>query len=185
MMHEKTPREAMRRAPATAVLLGGLLACSLSFAQAPAPGTGGGANGITQSAVQKGIFRCAGRINQLTNVFTSGAPFGAMVMTPTGNIDQKLVPITMELKLDNGVAFVSSSFAPTPAGDCGASFDMVTWWPEKCVDVAGKVYPRLKAVGFLHEKIGVLDAGSNSKVFLMDAGPGCVSIKTEFVNNPG
>ena len=153
-------------------------------AVAPAAGNAsntGGANAIAQAAVQKGVMNCVSRINQVSNFLGYSAQAGAVLMLPPNQTDQRLVPLAMEVPTETGSAYVSATFAPNQANGCGAAYDAVVYWPQKCDEVASKQFARLKKVGPLRQNITVLDGGVATKVFLMPAGSGCVSIKKEIV----
>jgi hypothetical protein len=55
------------------------------------------------------------------------------------------------------------------------------YWPKSCEAVASQQFEKLRRVGMLKKDIAVLDGGAATKVFLMPAGSGCVSIKKEIV----
>ncbi|NWG32317.1 MAG: hypothetical protein HXY29_12595 [Rhodocyclaceae bacterium] len=167
-----------------------LLAVSLAQAQQPAPAAAPQAaappppaavNAITQAAVQQGALSCAARINQVTQFLGFSAQAGALLMSPPGQPDQRLLPLAMEVPTENGAAYVSVHFAPNQANGCGAAYDAVAYWPQKCDAVAGKQFAALRKVGQLKKDITILDGGPATKVFLMPAGSGCVSIKKEVV----
>lgn len=138
-------------------------------------------NAITQAAIQKGISNCAARINQVTNFLGFGPQAGALLMAPASLADQRIVPITMEVPTPNGSAYVSSSFSPSQASGCSATYDAVVYWQDKCETVAAKSFTNMKSIGKLKSNVVVLDGGVNVKVFLMPAGSGCVSIKKELI----
>lgn len=151
-------------------------------AAAPASGnaaSSNGANAVTQAAVQKGVLTCASRINQVSNFLGFGPQAGALLMTPPSQPDQQLIPLAMEIPTESGSAYVSASFAPNQANGCGAAYDAVVYWPQKCEAVAAKQFAGLKRIGQMKMSITVLDGGVTTKVFLMPAGSGCVSIKKE------
>jgi len=151
---------------------------------APAGGNAtnaGGANAITQAAVQKGVMNCVSRINQVSNFLGYSPQAGAVLMLPPNQTDQRLVPLAMEVPTDTGSAYVSATFAPNQANGCGAAYDAVVYWPQSCDEVASKQFATLKKVGPLRQNITMLDGGLATKVFLMPAGSGCVSIKKEVV----
>ncbi|MFN4343210.1 MAG: hypothetical protein ACK4FE_14440 [Azonexus sp.] len=102
-------------------------------------------------------------------------------MAPPSQPDQRLLPLAMEVPTEGGVAYVSAHFAPNQANGCGAAYDAVAYWPQKCDAVAGKQFAALRKVGQLKKDITILDGGPATKVFLMPAGSGCVSIKKEVV----
>lgn len=138
-------------------------------------------NNLASAAAQQGMLACAGRINQVSSFLGFGADAGALLMVPPNNQDQRLVPLAMELPTPAGPAYASASFAPNQANGCGASYEAVVYWPQPCDTVAAKQFGTLRKVGFLKKAIAVLDAGVATKVFLMPAGSGCVSIKKEAV----
>lgn len=162
-------------------------------ATAPAPSSptsnntasSGGANAVTQAAVQQGAFACASRINQVSNFLGFNAQAGALVMLPPSQADQRLITLAMEVPTEDAAnassAYVSATFAPNQANGCGAAYDAVIYWPLKCDAVAAKQFPNLKRAGQLKWSLAVLDGGPATKIFLMPAGSGCVSIKKEVV----
>ena len=131
--------------------------------------------------MQQGVLNCAGRINQVSNFLGFSSQAGALLMTPPSQSDQRLIPLAMELPVEGGIAYVSASFAPNQANGCGASYDAVVYWPQKCDVVASRQFANLKKAGRLKKDIAVLDGGVATKVLLMPAGSGCVSIKKEVV----
>ena len=140
-----------------------------------------GANNVTQAAVAQGVLNCAARINQVSSFLGYTAQAGALLMIPPDQSDQRLIPMALEVPSENGAAYVSASFAPNQANGCGATYDAVVYWPQKCEAVASRQFASLKRVGLLKSSITVLDGGPATKVFLMSAGIGCVSIKKEVV----
>ena len=138
-------------------------------------------NAVTQAAIKQGVQFCAARINQVTNFLGYKPQSGVLLMVPPGQPDQRLLPIAMEVAAGPRTAYVSANFAPNQANGCGASYDAVFYSPLKCDAVQAKRYASLKKVGMLGKDIVVLDGGVATKVFLMPAGSGCVSIKKEVV----
>lgn len=138
-------------------------------------------NNIAKAAVQQGVLACAGRINQVSNFLGFGGDAGALLMVPPNSQDQRLLSLAMELPTPAGPAYAGAAFAPNQANGCGASYEAVVYWPQACDAVANKQFGTLKKVGFLKKTIAVLDGGIATKVFLMPAGAGCVSIKQEAV----
>ncbi|MCL4470749.1 MAG: hypothetical protein M1547_06415 [Gammaproteobacteria bacterium] len=178
------------------VLLAALVAVVASPGADAQPPQGGGAgavlesvkppppavvNAVTQTAVSTGVLACAGRINQVSSFLGYTPQAGALLMTPSAQPDQRLIPLAMEVPNESGAAYVSASFAPNQANGCGATYDAVVYWPDKCDAVAVKQFAGLKKIGQLKKSIAVLDGGVATKVFLMPAGSGCLSIKKEVV----
>lgn len=147
----------------------------------PSPLVQSGANTITQTVVQKGVLNCASRIEQVTNFLGYGPQAGVVVIIPPVQSDQRIIPLTMEVNSGSGSAYVSATFAPNQANGCGAAYDAVIYWPQKCDAVAARQFSGFKKIGALKKEIIVLDGGVATKVFLMPAGAGCVSIKKEVV----
>ena len=149
---------------------------------ATAPQAAGATNAITRAAVAQGVLSCAARINQVTNYVGYNDRSGALVMTTPGQqMDQRLLPVIMEIQTGSGVAYASATFAPNQANGCGATYDAVAYWPLKCDQVATKQFSSFKKVGTLRKDLTVLDGGVATKVLLMTAGAGCVSVKKELV----
>lgn len=146
----------------------------------PAPNQG--ANAITQAAVQQGVLTCVSRINQVTNFLGFGPQAGATLMPHAQQPDTRLLPLAMEVPTEAGSTYVSATFAPGQANGCGAAYDAVTYWQQTCDAVAAKQFAGFKRLErALRKNITVLDGGAATKVFLMPAGSGCVSIKKEVV----
>jgi hypothetical protein len=138
-------------------------------------------NPVAAAAAKQGVISCAARIQQVTQYLGYSPAAGVMLMTPQSQPDQKLLPMVMELPAGNRSAYVTASFAPNQANGCGATYDAVIWWPATCDIVARQQFPGMKILGKLRTNITVLDAGQSSKVSLMPAGNGCVSVKKEVV----
>lgn len=171
-------------------VLSSVLICSVGGAQTlpattQATGTTSvaakGPNAITQSAVRQGVLTCATRINEVTNFVGFNNQVGATLMVPPNQADQQLLTVVMEIPTSANAAYVSATFAPNQANGCGATYDAVVYWPLKCDAVAAKHFASLQKVALLSKDIAVLDGGATTKVFLMTAGSGCVSIKKESV----
>jgi len=152
---------------------------SASGAVAPASNA---ANAVTQAAVQHGVLTCVSRINQVTNFLGFGPQAGALLMAHAQQPDTRLLPLAMEVPTEAGSTYVSATFAPGQANGCGAAYEAVSYWPQKCDAVAAKQFAGFKRTEqALRKSITVLDGGSATKVFLMPAGSGCVAIKKEVV----
>jgi hypothetical protein len=149
-------------------------------APAPAP-VQATTNVVTQAAVQKGVFSCAGRINQVVNFLGFTEKAGAVLMIPPAQPDSRLIPLAMEIPVEGGIAYVSASFAPNQANGCGATYDSVVYWPQSCVKVKENQFKTLKETGKIRKEITILDGAEGIKFFLMPAGSGCISIKKEVV----
>lgn len=138
-------------------------------------------NAVAQAAVANGVLVCAGRINHVSSFLGYTPQAGALLMTPPTQPDKRLISLAMEVQSEFGAAYVSASFAPNQANGCGAAYDAVVYWPQKCDDVAAKQFAGMSKDGQLKKAITVLDGGMATQVFLMPAGSGCVSIKKEVV----
>jgi hypothetical protein len=140
-------------------------------------------NSITKAFVQTGVLACSSRINQVANFLTGGAQgVGAFLIVPPAAQDQQVVSVSLEIPAADGpAAYASASFAPNQANGCGAVYETIVWWPSACDQVAGKNFGALKRTGVLSRNITALDGGATTKIFLMPAGTGCVSIKKEVI----
>lgn len=174
-------KSAARTLLAALLLSAGVVQAAPTAEPVPADAGGSGVNAITQAAVQKGALICASRINQVSNFLGFGPQAGAMLMMPPSQPDQRLIPLAMEVLAEGSSAYVSATFAPNQANGCGAAYDAVVYWPQKCEAVAAQQFAGLKRAGQMKTNITMFDGGPATKVFLMPAGSGCVSIKKEVV----
>lgn len=140
-------------------------------------------NYISNITTQAGVLACASRVTQVTNFLVPPPKqAGALMMTVFEDRDQQLVPLLLETESDSGPVYISASFAPNQINGCGASYETVSYWPEKCTAVAfNKQFEWFKSAGVLHKKVQVLSKGAATKIFLMPAGNGCIVIKKEVV----
>lgn len=134
-------------------------------------------------AQRNGVVKCLPRINQVTSfVIGNNANSGMVLNSTTGNVNQRLVSTLIEVEGNGTTSFVSGSFAPGAAeGECGGTYDAVTYWPANCTQVATTNFSGFKATRPLLKNVNTLDGGPLVKVFLMPAGTGCVSIKKEIL----
>lgn len=140
-------------------------------------------NGITQAAVKAGALACTSRINQVANFLTAGSQgIGAIFFMPPENPDQQMISVSMEIpSTEASSAYASASFAPNQANGCGGMYETVVYWQQKCEEVAGRNFATLRRIDLFSKNIMTLDGGVTTKIFLMPAGTGCVSIKKEVV----
>lgn len=139
------------------------------------------ANTLTQALSHWGVENCRERVNQVSGFVGYNKSSAAMVLMPPVQVNQRMIPIAMEVPTETGAAYVSANFAPNQANNCGASYDAVVYWEKACQFVAEDQFKAFKNIGELGKDVTVLDGGLATKVFLMPAGRGCVSIKKEIV----
>jgi hypothetical protein len=144
---------------------------------APAPS---GVNAVTEAAVRMGVLSCAARINQVTNFLGFGAQAEAVMMAPPTQPDHRMTAIALSLPDGSRNAYASVTFAPNQANGCGATYDAIIYWAEKC-DAVETHFAGMKRQKTLGKDITVLDGAAATKVFLLPAGAGCVSVKKEVV----
>jgi len=140
-------------------------------------------NGITQAAVRAGALSCANRINQVTNFLIAGTQDARAFIFPlTNNPDNQLLSLSMEIPLkDSASAYASASFSSNEVNGCTGMYETVVYWPQKCAEVGEKNFGSFKKGDTLSKNITVRNSGESTKIFLMPAGAGCVSIKKEIV----
>lgn len=142
----------------------------------------GNANALTQAAVQVGALSCASRVEQVTRFLGFGPGVGASLMAPAAPADQRLFAIQMEVPAGaSSNSLVNMTFAPQQANGCGATYEAISYWTQNCEALANGPFSQLKRVRPLQKDVLLLDGGPASRVFLMTAGTGCVSIKKEVV----
>lgn len=138
---------------------------------------------VTQAMLNAGVKNCANRVNQVsTFLIQNSQSSGAAMFIPQGTPDAKLVSTSMEIQYQNlPTAYSSATFSPLAGGGCDAVYDTVAYWNASCQNVFQNQFKGFKQIGVLSKTIPVLGAQGNVRVFLMQAGNGCVSIKKEVV----
>ena len=149
----------------------------------PPPRANGGGHPITQAVVSAGVLACASRVDQVAKYLTPGVPGNFTLFLPATERDPYIVSASMEVGAkDMPPAYASADFAPGMANGCGAVYEIVVFWPEKCTDVVTKRFAGLRKGPNLGRSILSLDTGGGARVFLMPAGnAGCVSVKKELL----
>ena len=156
-------------------------AAAPSPAANPAPPAAGV---IAQAAAKAGVLACAGRIDQVSQFIGANARVGAYFFAPPAQPDQRLVSFSYEVQSQSPnapLAYASASFAPNQANGCGAIYEAIVYWPQKCDAVAAKQFSQFKKGRSLQKDILVLESETPARIFLMPAGNGCLSIKKETV----
>ena len=138
-------------------------------------------NAVTRTLVGQGVLKCASRVEQVSNFLNFGPATGAMLLPVQQDADNRMAHVIFESPTPEGAAYVSATFAPNQNNGCGATYDAVMYWPKACDAVATQQFDKFKRVGAIKKDIVVLDGGVATKVFLLTAGSGCVSVKKEVV----
>jgi hypothetical protein len=139
-------------------------------------------NAVTQAAANAGVRACLNRIDQFTRFLSSAGQTGSMLFVPPSNPDQRLFSTSMEILIPGGQVYASASFSPVGQDGCGGLYETVSWWPNNCPEVATKAFPEMRRTNPLARNIEMYVGNIASiRVFLMPAGPGCISIKKEVV----
>ena len=142
----------------------------------------GGPNNLTQAVVKAGALSCAARVEQVTGSLGFGPNVGASVMVPAQPFDQRMFALQMEVAAGAASnSLVNMTFAPQQANGCGASYEAISYWTQSCDALARGSFAQLKRVKAMQKDVLLLDGGPALRVFLMQAGTGCVSIKKEIV----
>ena len=138
-------------------------------------------NAVTRGLVGQGVLKCASRVEQVSNFLNFGPMAGAMLLPASQDVDNRLAHFVLESPTPDGSAYVSATFAPNQSNGCGATYDAVMYWPKGCDALATQQFDKFKRVGTLKKNVLVLDGGVGTKIFLLTAGSGCVSVKKEVV----
>ena len=139
-------------------------------------------NSLTQATVQLGALSCASRVEQITRYVGYANGMGASVMVPAQPADQRVFALQMEIAAGAASnSLVDLNFASQQANGCGASYEAVSYWTQSCDAVATARFAQFKRVKPLQKDILLLDGGPASRVFLIQAGSGCVSVTKEII----
>lgn len=137
-----------------------------------------------QAAASLGVLSCAQRIDRLGQYIGANAETGAYFFAPPAQPDQRLVSFSYEVRPEDArlpAAYASASFAPNQANGCGAIYEAVVYWPQDCSTVANTEFAQFRAGRSVQKHLQVLENQTPARVFLMQAGQGCLSIKKEIV----
>lgn len=138
---------------------------------------------VADVARKQGVSSCADRIGQVTDFLGYNQTTNTMLMVPPSDpdADRRVIPVVMAIPVSDGDAYVSANFAPNQTNGCGATYDAIVYWSEACETVAATQFAMFKDKQAFSRTITVLDGGLSTKIFLMTAGQGCVSVKKEVV----
>ena len=135
---------------------------------------------VTQAFTQRGVAKCAERIGQFAQFLTNGAQVGGQVFVAPDDTDRRITSASLEIQAGPAMAYAGLTFAPdSGANRCGGVYELITYWPNTCDEVATKAFGTYKRTGVLRQSVIALENGPSVRVFLMPAGTGCTSIKKE------
>jgi hypothetical protein len=139
---------------------------------------------VTQAAVNMGVLSCASRINQVVNFLKGdGRDGGVFIFTPPAEPDRSMFSVSMEVAgAGTGAVYATATFAPNQANGCGALYETVAFWPAACEDVVKRHFAGMVPIReAAQQHIAVLGGPGPARVFVMQAGTGCVPVKKEVV----
>jgi hypothetical protein len=84
----------------------------------------------------------------------------------------------MTTQTDGTTAIALAEFYPAP-GSCKASYNLTVNLPKPCSELRNAGFASFGEASTLAENITVLGDATSLRVVLMDAGEGCIVIKTE------
>lgn len=139
-----------------------------------------GQNAMTAAFVKSGVTSCKDRIEQVTNFLSANTKSAATIFFSNQDQDENIASISMEISGKGGdFAYSSASFSPND-NKCSAVYEAVKYWDIPCSEVAGKLGVN-KEVPKMLQNIKILNINNNTKIFLMPAKEGCVSVKKEVI----
>lgn len=142
-----------------------------------------GTRAIIDQANAAGMKNCARPFGQLVEFLGANAGVGGQLFYPPAIADISQISLSMEIAApaSQTESFASMYVAPVLAGQCAYSYDTVTYWPAACPEVSAQIFPKMETEGVLLKDIKVIRNPGNSlmRIYLMPAGPGCISIKKE------
>ena len=148
-----------------------------------AASSGGAGKALMDAFMVAGNFSCAPRIKQVGEYLLRGAESGAFLFFNEAAPDQRQVGVALEIAspASGTSSYASAEFSSEASGDCGASYQAITYWPTNCAELARTKFADNPPLGLLKRNIAVLELSKLGRVFLMPAGSGCVSIKRELL----
>ncbi|QWF69870.1 hypothetical protein KEF85_10915 [Methylomonas paludis] len=156
-----------------------LAATSLKLSAEPDQKAAPEPNVLTKAMTQAGVVYCRDHVQKVSDFLTKGSESGVSLQLPVDHVNDHLVSASLEVLDNSAVFYANMDFSPLVAYGCDASFEIVMYWPDKCDTVAKTQFSEAKNSGKLRKHISLLTYGDNLQIFLMPAGPGCVSIKKQ------
>jgi hypothetical protein len=143
----------------------------------------GSFNELAKAVHKMGNVDCSNLVNQVTESVGFSSRSGAFVITqPNQQPNNHIIPIVIEQPMkQEGVAFISATFAPNQREGCQASYDVLTVWKKSCPQLLAEQYKDIEFIGALKQDINIFASSDHARVFLMQAGGMCVSIKKELI----
>lgn len=139
---------------------------------------------VAQVAAKAGVHACAARIDTLSQFIAANSDTGAYFFVPPSDPNQRLVSFSYEVQPADArlpTAYASASFAPNQANGCGAIYEAIVYWPKNCKNIAKTQFAQFRPGRSVQKNVLVLENETPTRVFLMPAGTGCVSVKKELV----
>lgn len=176
----------------TAAALAAALAV-VTAAQAQLGGVAGGFRAamtpvqeMMQALQQIRLTSCAPVFQQAGNfLFENGQ--AKFVVQPLGaDANRWPTVVTMETrhaqqgpKADGQTRFTTLIVAP--AGTCSGMYQQVIYWPEPCARVKARVFAAFRNERPVLARVQQSEVNPGLQLYLMPAGPGCVSVKKELI----
>lgn len=159
--------------------VGGLMPLSSLIAHAqPSPP----ANPVMVFADRAGSTACAGMARLVgEKVIGTGASSGVSLVA--GPVDgASMFSPSLDSRDAVGPHFVSAFLAPNKRGGCDAGYDDVRYWAKNCADLAAQELANLGVPKPLGAVVTTFVMGPNQHVYLLPAGPGCVTVRKELLS---
>lgn len=136
-------------------------------------------NPLTLALGNAGVVHCQAHIQQVADFLTKGADSAVSLMLPPDHINDHMISSSMEVFDGRTLFYANMDLAPLVAYGCDTSFETVMYWPANCDLVAKTQFKGTQNNGKMKHAILFLSYGPSLQIYLMPAGPGCVSIKKQ------
>lgn len=136
---------------------------------------------VATAAAQRGTKSCLSRIEQVSSALTQRNRAGTFLFNSLDDPDASIFSASMEIADAAGTVYASGTYAPTGKDGCQAVVEQVKWWPAQCADVILKSFAQYRVVGSLMKDIRIVEGDRRVRIFFMQTGGGCVSIKKEAI----
>lgn len=138
-------------------------------------------NPVVVFAGQSGSAACAGMARVVgEKLIGTNASSGVSLTAAPANGSGMFSP-SLDSRDGAGPHFVSAFLIANSRGGCDAGYDDVRYWPKSCADLAVQELANLGVLKPLGAVVSTFIMGPNQHVYLMPAGPGCVTIRKELL----
>ena len=134
---------------------------------------------LTQQIFREGAISCVARYDTMIKFIGRGKSVYVMQKTKRPVAESMLVTSAAGKTSANEGYIGAFAAAPTSAGGCDGSYQFISYRKPSCKQVMKTDFKDRKAATLVKDTISVIGLTATARVFLMNAGSGCVVLQQE------